>query len=197
MSEPDDRLGGRLPLADPAEFDAAQRELFAKMSSTVVPWAAEVGFRSITDDGRFIGPFNPALLNPALTAAAGQLLVGEREHTSLSARVREVIILTVGAAWQSEYEMYAHTAAASAAGLAEDAIRVLISGGIPETLSPEEKIAAALTRQLSTSHRVDEHLYRKAENIFGVRGLTDIAMLIGIYHAVSLTLNLFEIPAPC
>ncbi|MEE6170155.1 MULTISPECIES: carboxymuconolactone decarboxylase family protein [unclassified Mycolicibacterium] len=197
MSEPNDHLGGRLPLADPAEFDAAQHELFAKMSSTVVPWATELGFRSITDDGRFIGPFNPALFNPALTAAAGQLLVGEREHTSLSPRVREIIILTVGAAWQSEYEMYAHTAAAKAAGLPDDAIRVLINGGIPESLSPEEKIAAALTRQLSTSHRVDKHLYQKAENTFGTKGLTDIAMLVGIYHAVSITLNLFEIPAPC
>lgn len=196
MSEHNDRLGGRLPLADPADFGAAQRELFEKMTTTVVPWADEAGFRSTTDDGRFIGPFNPALLNPELTSAAAQLLLGEREHTSLSARVREVVILAVGAAWQSEYEMYAHTAAARTAGLSEESIRVLVSGGIPADLSKDEAIAAELTRQLSTAHRVDETLYRKAENFFGTKGLTDIAMLIGIYHTVSLMLNLFEIPAP-
>lgn len=196
MSEHNDRLGGRLPLADPADFGVAQRELFEKMTTTVVPWADETGFRSTTDDGRFIGPFNPALLNPELTSAAAQLLLGEREHTSLSARVREVVILAVGAAWQSEYEMYAHTAAARAAGLSEEAIRVLVSGGIPADLSKDEAIAAELTRQLSTAHRVDETLYRKAENSFGTKGLTDIVMLIGIYHTVSLMLNLFEIPAP-
>ncbi|CAM5682622.1 hypothetical protein MAUB1S_00061 [Mycolicibacterium aubagnense] len=166
------------------------------MTTTVVPWADEAGFRSTTDDGRFIGPFNPALLNPELTSAAAQLLLGEREHTSLSARVREVVILAVGAAWQSEYEMYAHTAAARTAGLSEESIRVLVSGGIPADLSKDEAIAAELTRQLSTAHRVDETLYRKAENFFGTKGLTDIAMLIGIYHTVSLMLNLFEIPAP-
>jgi 4-carboxymuconolactone decarboxylase len=196
MSDHNDGMGGRLPLADPAKISAAQRDLFEKMTSTVVPWADDTGFRSTTDDGRFIGPFNPALLNPALTSATAELLLGEREHTSLTARLREVVILAVGAVWQSDYELYAHTAAARTLGIAEDAIQVLVSGGIPANLSKDEIIAAELTRQLSTAHRVDETLYRQAENTFGTKGLTDIAMLIGIYHTVSLTLNLFQIPAP-
>jgi len=196
MTENNDGLGGRLPLADPADLSAAQRELFDKMTSTVVPWADDTGFASTTDHGQFIGPFNPALLNPAMTLATAELLLGERDHTSLSARVREVVILAVGAVWQSEYEMYAHSAAARKVGISEDAIRVLVNGGIPEDLSKDETIAAALTRQLSTTRRVDETLYRQAESSFGTRGLTDMAILIGIYHTVSLTLNLFEIPAP-
>ena len=196
MSDHDDGLGGRLPLADPAKLTAAQRELFDKMTSTVVPWADGTGFHSTTDDGRFIGPFNPALLNPAITSAAAHLLLGERENTSLTPRVREVVILAVGAVWQSDYELYAHTAAARKVGLPEDAIQMLVNGGIPENLGKEETIAAELTRQLSTAHRVDDALYQRAENLFGTKGLTDIAMLAGIYHTVSLTLNLFEIPPP-
>ena len=186
----------RLPLADPATLTGAQRELFDQMTATVVPWAHGAGFQSTTADGRFIGPFNPALLNPELTSASAELLLGERERTSLSARVREVVILAVGAVWQSDYELYAHSAAARKAGLSEDAIRVLVSGGIPDDLSKDETIAAELTRQLSTRHRVDEKLYRQAENCFGTKGLTDIAVLIGIYHTVCTMLNLFEIPAP-
>lgn len=196
MSDHDDGLGGRLPLADPANLVGAQRELFDKMTSAVVPWADDTGFHSTTDDGRFIGPFNPALLNPALTSASAELLLGEREHTSLSARVREVVILAVGAVWQSDYELYAHSAAARKVGIPEDAIRVLVTGGIPENLSKDEAIAAELTRQLTTTHHVDESLYRRAESRFGQKGLTDIAILIGIYHAVCATLNLFAIPAP-
>jgi 4-carboxymuconolactone decarboxylase len=191
-----DALGGRLPLADPANLVGEQRELFDKMKSAVVPWADDTGFHSTTDDGRFIGPFNPALLNPAMTSAAAELLLGEREHTSLGARVREVVILAVGAVWQSDYELYAHSAAARKVGIPEDAIRVLVSGGIPENLSKDETIAAELTRQLSTRHRVEEPLYRQAERQFGQKGLTDIAILIGIYHTVCTTLNLFAIPAP-
>ena len=196
MSEHSDGLGGRLPLADPANLSPAQRELFDKMTSTVVPWADDTGFHSTSDDGRFIGPFNPALLDPAMTSAAAELLLGERENTSLSGRLREVVILAVGAVWQSDYELYAHTAAARKVGISEDAIRVLVSGGIPEDLSKDEMIVAELTRQLSTTHRVDETLYRQAENAFGTTGLTDIVILIGIYHTVCATLNLFEIPAP-
>jgi 4-carboxymuconolactone decarboxylase len=196
MSDHNHALGGRLPLADPTDLVGPQRELFDKMTSTVVPWADETGFHSTTDDGRFIGPFNPALLNPAMTSAAGQLLLGERESTSLSARLREVVILAVGAVWQSDYELYAHTAAARTVGISDDAIRVLVSGGLPDDFNKDERIAAELTRQLSTSHRVDETLYRHAENTFGTKGLTDIVILIGIYHTVCATLNLFEIPAP-
>jgi 4-carboxymuconolactone decarboxylase len=191
-----DALGGRLPLADPTDLVGAQRQLFDKMTSTVVPWARDTGFRSTTDDGRFIGPFNPALLNPAITSVSGDLVMGEWKHTSLSPRLREVVILAVGAVWQSEYELYAHSAAARKAGISDEAVRVLASGGIPQELDKDEKIAAALTRQLSTAHRVDETLYRQAENCFGTEGLNDIAILIGIYHAVCTTLNLFEIPAP-
>ncbi|HYY02119.1 MAG TPA: carboxymuconolactone decarboxylase family protein [Mycobacterium sp.] len=196
MSDYTDGLGGRLPLLDPADLVGAQRELFDKMTSTVVPWADETGFDSTTDGGRFIGPFNAALLNPAMTAASAELLLGEREHTSLSPRVREVVILAVGAVWQSEYELYAHSAAARKVGLSDDAIRVLVSGGIPEDLSKEETTAAELTRTLSTRHRVDETLYRDAERLFGEKGLTDMVILIGIYHTVSATLNLFSVPVP-
>jgi 4-carboxymuconolactone decarboxylase len=171
MSDHSDALGGRLPLADPTDLVGAQRELFDKMTSAVVPWADDTGFRSTTDDGRFIGPFNPALLNPAMTSVSAELLLGEWEHTSLSARVREVVILAVGAVWQSEYELYAHSAAARKAGIPDDAVRVLASGGIPDDLSKDEKVAAELTRQLSTAHRVDETLYRQAENLLWNKGI--------------------------
>jgi 4-carboxymuconolactone decarboxylase len=196
MSDHSDALGGRLPLADPTDLVGAQRELFDKMTSAVVPWADDTGFHSTTDDGRFIGPFNPALLNPAMTSVSAELILGEWQHTSLSARVREVVILAVGAVWQSEYELYAHSAAARKAGIPDDAVRLLASAGIPDDLSRDEKIAAELTRQLSTTHRVDETLYRQAENCFGTKGLSDIAILVGIYQTVCTTLNLFEIPAP-
>jgi 4-carboxymuconolactone decarboxylase len=196
MSDHAPALGGRLPLADPSALIGAQRELFDTITSAVVPWADDIGFQSTTSGGRLIGPFNAMLLNPAVTSASSELLLGEKEHTSLSARVREVVILAVGAVWQSDYELYAHSAAARKVGISDDAIRVLATGGIPDELSEDETIAAELTRQISTRHRVDDALYRQAENRFGRKGLTDIAILIGIYHTVCTTLNLFEIPAP-
>jgi 4-carboxymuconolactone decarboxylase len=196
MSDQADVLGGRLPLADPAALDPAQREIFDRMATLIVPWADDARFQSTAEDGRLIGPFNPALLNPTIAGPFLDLQSAEQVHTSLSARVREVIILAVGAVWQADYELYAHLAVARKAGLPEDAARAVATGGLPDDLSDDEKIALRLTQQLSTSHRVDESLYRDAENRFGAKGLIDIAFLIGIYHSVCATLTMFAIPAP-
>jgi len=196
MSDQTDALGGRLPLADPAALDPAQREIFDRMATRIVPWANDAQFQSIAEDGRLIGPFNPALLNPAIAAPFLDLQFAEQMHTSLSPRVREVVILTVGAVWQADYELYAHLALARKAGLSDDAARAVATGGLPCDLSYAETLALRLTQQLSTSHRIDESLYREAENSFGAKGLIDITFLIGIYHSVCATLTMFAIPAP-
>jgi len=81
------------------------------------------------------------------------LQFAEQVHTSLSARVREVVILAVGAVWQADYELYAHVAVARKAGLSEGAARAVATGGHPDDLSADEEIALRLTQQLSTSHR--------------------------------------------
>jgi 4-carboxymuconolactone decarboxylase len=196
MSDQTDVLGGRLPLADRAALDPAQRDVFDRMATKIVPWANDAQFQSMAADGRLIGPFNPAILNPAIAAPFLDLQFAEQLHTSLSARVREIVILAVGAVWQADYELYAHLAVARKAGLSEGAARAVATGGLPDDLSYDEQIALRLTRELSTSHRVDESLYRVAENTFGANGLIDIAFLIGIYHSVCATLTMFAIPAP-
>jgi len=106
------------------------------------------------------------------------------------------VIVAVGAVWGADYELYAHTTLARNAGLSEHAVTTLANGGIPDELSEHEKIAAHLTRQLSTRHRVDDELYREAEKAFGTTGLFDIVALIGQYHTVCAALTLFEVPAP-
>ena len=89
-------------------------------------------FQSTADDGRLIGPFNPALLKPAIAAPFLDLQFAEQVHTSLSARVREIVILAVGAVWQADYELYAHLAIARKAGLSEDAARAVATGRLPD-----------------------------------------------------------------
>jgi 4-carboxymuconolactone decarboxylase len=196
MTVSTDTLGGRLPLSDPVALTGARREVFDLLMKTLVPWADGVPFQSRTPDGRLIGPFNAALLNPETALPFLELQFAEQVHTSLSERVRQVVTLTVGAVWQADYELYAHTAVARKAGLSEETIRVLVSGGSPEELSVEELIAHRLTRQLCTERRVDEALYREAENTFGTVGLSDLTTLIGVYHGVCITLTMFAVPAP-
>ena len=107
-----------------------------------------------------------------------------------------MVIIVVGAVWRADYELYAQINVARKAGLSDDAITVLANGGIPEDLSDHEKLAARLARELATRHRIDDEMYREAEEAFGRTGLFDIVAVMGVYQTVCSALALFEIPAP-
>ncbi|MGO9067537.1 carboxymuconolactone decarboxylase family protein [Mycobacterium sp.] len=189
-------LGGRLPLVEADTLDAAQRELFDHLRARVVPWADAAGFRSTTADGRFIGPFNAALRSPTVAGAFLELQASEQRHTSLSDRVRQVVILAVGAAWAADYEIYAHSAVARHSGIPDDAVRRLAAGSLPDTLSDEEKVAYRFAQKLSTTHRIDDSTFNQARKAFGDNGIVDIIILAGTYYTVCGLLNAFEVPAP-
>ncbi len=189
-------LGGRLPLLDPACLTDSQQAVYDRLRATMIRWADQAGFQSITDQGRLIGPFNPVMLSPGIAPAFLDLQDAEQANTSLSERVRQFVILAVGAVWRAEYELYAHTAVARKAGLPDDAIGCLAAGTFPEGLSEQEEVAGRFARQLAAEHRVDAELYRAAETAFGAQGLVDITFLAGIYQLVCGLLAAFEIPTP-
>jgi 4-carboxymuconolactone decarboxylase len=189
-------LGGRLPLVDPATLAGAGIELFTHIQATVLPWSERTGFAAATADGRLIGPFNASLLNPSIAGDFLKLQAAEEKYTSLHERVRQVVILTVGAVWQAPYELYAHSAVARHAGIDESDVAALAAGGPPEHLTEAETIAHRLTLALTERHHVDDDLYLEAQETFGAAGVFEIAALTGIYHTVCGILNVFAIPAP-
>ena len=196
MTDQSRNLGGRLPLQDLRSLGNNAQQLYDRIDSTMVGWACSIPFQSKTADGRLIGPFNPVLLSPEIASRFLDLQEAEQQHTTLSERVRQMVILAVGAVWNSDYELYAHSAAARRAGIPEQAVRTLAAGGLADGLGRDEAIAYRYARTLSADHRVDAALYGEAERCFGARGLVDIAILAGIYHTICALLNGFEIPSP-
>jgi 4-carboxymuconolactone decarboxylase len=196
VSGTDHGLGGRLPLADPDALTGTQRVLFDRITTTAVPWAQRSGFAATTSDRHLIGPFNPSLLSPEIATQFLKLQVAEEQYTSLDERIRQVVILTVGAVWRAPYELYAHSAVAHHSGLAESIVVELVAGGEPEALTDAAKTAHRVARALSTAHHVDDDLYHQAEQTFGAAGVLEITVLTGIYHTVCAILNAFDIPAP-
>jgi len=196
MTNPSQNLGGRLPLADPATLTSAQRDLYDKLMSTWVAYANKLGVQATTEDGRLIGPFNAFLLHPEITAKLSEFQATEATDTTLAPRVREVLIIVVGATWRADYELYAQGPVGRKAGLSDPAITTLINGGIPEELTNDEKIAARLARDLCTRHRIGDELYHDAEQAFGRKGLFDMVAVMGVYHTVCSALALFEVPVP-
>ena len=196
MTAPAGKLGGRLPLLDPLALPAAQKEVYDRINATFGKWSNDIHFQSKTDDGRLIGPFNPILYSPGISSSFLDLHDAEEKYTSLDERVRQVVILSVGALWKSDYELYAHSAAARQAGISASAIRTLAVGGLPDDLSEREKVAQRYAREFSAEHRVDANLYSAAVHAFGEHGVVDLTYLIGIYHITCGLLNSFDIPRP-
>ena len=196
MPDQTESLGGRLPLLDPKSLTGAQQEAYDHLRKTSTPWAASVPFQSQTHHGRYIGPFNPVLYSHEISLSFFAWQEAEGKHTTLNQRVRQVVILTVGAVWECDYERYAHAAVARKAGIPEAAVAALVRGEPADGLDDQERLAQRFTRQLTAERRIDDRLYREAEAAFGARGIVDIVYLAGCYDAISSLLNAFEVPAP-
>src|ERR1700747_3857040 len=110
MSANSEMLGGRLPLLDPQALSVEQKEIYDRLNRTMIPWADGAHFKSKTDGGRLIGPFNPILFSPHISARFLDLHDGEEKDTSLSERVRQGGILSVGAGGETGGGLYAQTA---------------------------------------------------------------------------------------
>ena len=187
---------GRLPLLAADELNREQRNLYDRIADGMLPWAKESGFQAVAEKGRLLGPFNAMLYNPELGAAMLNYLDTERNSTELDAPVREIVILTVGAACQSSYELYAHRAVAEKAGLAPEVIETLASGAEPQNLDAAGQLAHRFTRALVQEHRIPDDLFAQAAKEFGLKGLVDMVHLISLYLATSALLNAFAVPVP-
>src|SRR5579875_3241594 len=163
MAVEDPERNARLPLLDPAALNPEQARVYERIKANMVPWAEQSGFQAETADGRLLGPFNAFLYSPELGAAQLDYLAKERDATSLDARVREVVILTVGAVCRTAYELYAHRSVAAKAGLFAADIEALATGGEPGGLSAQELTAHRFVRAVAEQHRVPAALFAEAQ----------------------------------
>lgn len=181
----------RLRPLRPAELDDVQRALYRRI--TTGPRAGQP-FRSVTSCGELLGPFNALLYAPELGAAVQH--VGERLRFSgaLPARIRELVILAVGTASSSAYELYAHTRIARAIGITDAEIAAITSGQLPESCDEPERLALRLGERLPL--RVSDQLYAQARVHFDEAELVELAVLVGYYRLLAGVLGTFDVSAP-
>jgi 4-carboxymuconolactone decarboxylase len=142
------------------------------------------------------GPFNAWLRSPDLGDRLQK--VGEyiRFNTSLPLRLNEFAILITARHWTSQYEWFAHLPLALKAGLDPKIAADLAQNKRPAGMKEDEAAVYDFCTQLHQNMRVSDAAYKRAVALFGEKGVMDLNGVNGYYAAVSMTLNVAEVPVP-
>ena len=146
--------------------------------------------------GTIIGPLRAAIHNPELAAAWSALGEVLRFRTALPKRLNELAIILTARRFNSQIEWWVHARAAADAGLPAAIIDSIRDGRAPEFDDSADAETYAFTRALHHDAQVPLPIYDAITTRWGVRGVVDLAALIGYYTMVSYTLNAHQIPLP-
>jgi len=153
----------------------------------------------MVDDGVLAGPFNAWLNIPEVgraLAAAGEVL---RFSSGLPPVVRELVILTVGAHWRSEFEFWAHSGIGRREGMADDLIEAIAVVDRDAVAAHSDAFGAAaydVVHALVATGHVEETLMAALQAVAGDARAVEVVTLAGYYSCVSFTLNAFAVPLP-
>jgi AhpD family alkylhydroperoxidase len=186
-----ENLPSRLDLIAPADLDDAQRAVYDAITSG--PRASQAGTVPITDEaGRLLGPFAVMLLTPSVGDAMQQVGAKIRFAAALTARERELAILTVAGQLRCDFERLAHEPAARAAGLAQAQVAAALAGRIPDGLTDSEALMCRLARVMTADRTLPDEDYDAGVAVLGRERLADLTWLVGYYSALALSLAVFR-----
>src|ERR1700722_2159643 len=182
----------RLDLIAPAELDPDQRALYDAITGG--PRASQAGTVPIADEaGRLLGPFAIMLLSPEVGNAMQQVGAKIRFGTALTGRERDLAILTVAGALNSEFERLAHVPAARGLGLTEPQIDATLAGRAEDDgLSADEAMVARLALAMTVDRTLSDEDYADGVLALGQERLAELTWLGGYYSAVALSLAVFR-----
>ena len=186
----------RLPVLSSDEMTAEQRDLYRE----ILGGPRGQGPRAVllsSGAGGLAGPFNAMLYAPAVGRPLQELGAAIRFRTHLAPRIREMAILVVAQAWDSEYERDSHELIGRDAGLTEPEIEALRAGADPGFADKDEQVAYAVVRALTgpepRTADLDDHAYDTAVAVLGERALVELSALVGYYATLALQLRVFRV----
>lgn len=185
----------RLPLLVPRSWDEDQRALFDSITGGR-RGAGPQHFQLQHPDGALTGPFNAMMFAPAVSNHLSALGEAIRFETSLTARQREIAILTVAAVRRSGYEWYAHERVGRAAGLTREELTAIRRHTSAAFTDVTEAVVLDVVAILATQRHLDDRLFAAAESRLGHRALVELVILVGYYELLATVLDAFEIGVP-
>ena len=117
-----------------------------------------------------------------------------RTRSTLSPRVREMLILRIGWRCRSAYEWAAHAPAGRRAGLTNDHLQMLARSGYEGWSAADAAIVRAAD-ELFDDDAISDATWQALDDQFDERQLLDVLITTGGYRMVSMVLNTFGVPA--
>jgi len=172
----------RIPFPTPEQMTPAQRRVHDEVVA---------GPR-----GQMVGPLRAAIHSPELAERWSRLGEFLRYQTELPARLNELAILVTSRRYASQVEWFIHAQAATEAGLPADVVEAIHQRQPPTFKDPDDAAVYEFSRQLQLSGNTSIEVYRAITQRWGVRGVVELAAVIGYYTMVAMTLNVHGIPLP-
>lgn len=184
----------RLPTLPPQTLSPEQRPLYEDMKSVI--GTTFKGFKAIDENGALIGPWNPWLTFPQFGGPMWEFTKAMAVGAKLPKPVREVAIIVTGTHFHARYELYAHIRVGELVGLSNAKIATMVAGQKPADLTAAEAMSYDFTAALVSGGVIPNILCEQATEAFGKDGVAELIYLVGLYSAVSILLNGFDVPVP-
>jgi 4-carboxymuconolactone decarboxylase len=151
------------------------------------PELAQQEAQILAERGR-ISPLYQVLLNsPPIAHGWEQMLSAVRNRSSLTADLRELVILRVAILNRAPYEFEAHLPIAKAAGVSDAAVQAVqqLVPKDPTVWTPRQQLAIKMTDAMTQTLEVSDDLYQEARAHFDAQGQIDLVATIAAYNMVS------------
>ena len=180
----------RLKALTPADLTTEQRELYDLING------GPRGPVHVLDDGSLQGPFNAMLHHPTVGRPLQLVGAALRYDGVLTARSRELAILTVARAYDAEFEWYAHAPIAAELGVPESAIEAIRRDERPDLDDEVERAVVDLARAFLDREDVDDGGWERAAALLTPEQLVELTTLVGYYGILATQMHLFRVPLP-
>jgi 4-carboxymuconolactone decarboxylase len=179
-SDIDPQSGFRLPLPKREDLDEAGKKIYDRATR---PGATLAGLQ---------GPAGVQLYSTTAAAHLSALNRYLRYEAGLTARVREIAILTTAREMDSQFEWVAHEPEALSTGVEQAVIDAIKFRRSTLGLDATAATVIELGRQIWRDHKVSAELFARAKSLFGPNKLIDLVLLMGNYAGTAALLTVVD-----
>jgi 4-carboxymuconolactone decarboxylase len=146
--------------------------------------------------GLLPGPHKIWLANPTLSKTIVPTGAYFQHESTLTKAEIEIATNIVNARWRSPYANYEHEIIGERDGHLDPRRVAALIAGLPTSFDdPHQQVVYELASALVTPRLVPLGLYRRARELLGDAGIVDVAVLLGWFTMVCMTLGAFDVPA--